>query len=336
MIWLLFYISATKPKPEMIQVPVPEDLNNSSKSTMDGPWSEAVASGNNGVQQPIVSDESLHSDDNGMTLEEFIQYLKSKGRKGLQAEYAEIKCQPPSGTFDISRQRSNQCKNRYTDVLSFDHSRVVVSLDESDPFSTDYINANFVDGYKQKNAFISTQGPLPKTFADFWRMVWEQEVHVIVMTTRVVERGRLKCGQYWPQDDQGSLECGNFKLTNNGVEHFKDYIITSLALNNTKVCHDYSPFRVWYFSLNSDASFFPLQTGITREVTHMQFCSWPDYGCPPSALAMLDFRDRVREQQAKAVSGLGTLWKGHPLGPPIVVSIHTFSLSCLIYREQRY
>lgn len=87
------------------------------------------------------------------------------------------------------RLRANQSKNRYTDVLCYDHSRVCLSLVDGDPTS-DYINANFVDGYKQKNAFISTQGPLPKTCGDFWRMIWEQQTLVIVMTTRY---SRLFC-----------------------------------------------------------------------------------------------------------------------------------------------
>lgn len=83
------------------------------------------------------------------------------------------------------RLRANQSKNRYTDVLCYDHSRVCLSQIDGDATS-DYINANFVDGYKQKNAFISTQGPLPKTCGDFWRMIWEQQTLVIVMTTRQV------------------------------------------------------------------------------------------------------------------------------------------------------
>ncbi len=86
---------------------------------------------------------------------------------------------------------SRQVKNRYTDVLCFDHSRVTLK----DSARGDYINANFVDGYKQPRAFISAQGPLPKTFEDFWQMVWEQKVLVVVMTTRAVERHRTKCGQ---------------------------------------------------------------------------------------------------------------------------------------------
>lgn len=53
--------------------------------------------------------------------------------------------------------KANQPKNRYTDVLCYDHSRVELSIIDNDP-NSDYINANYVDGYKQKHAFISSQG----------------------------------------------------------------------------------------------------------------------------------------------------------------------------------
>jgi protein tyrosine phosphatase len=58
----------------------------------------------------------------------------------------------------LSRLPSNLAKNRYTDVLCYDHSRVLLSQTDPDDPTTDYINANYVDGYKQKNAFICTQG----------------------------------------------------------------------------------------------------------------------------------------------------------------------------------
>jgi len=118
-------------------------------------------------------------------------------------------------------------------VLCFDHTRVVLTPEcESE---SDYINANYVDGYKQKNAFISTQGPLPRTYGDFWKMVWEQTCVIIVMATRAIERGRTKCGQYWPPDVGSSVVHEGFKIENKEVESNADFAITRLNLVNLKV-----------------------------------------------------------------------------------------------------
>lgn len=239
-------------------------------------------------------DDSLHCDiSQGTTLEQFVEMVRTKGRLGLIQDYAEIRSRMPEGSFNHARQLANSPKNRYTDVLCYDHSRVLLSQIDGDA-SSDYINANFVDGYKQKNAFISTQGPLPKTAGDFWRMIWEQQALVVVMTTRVVERGRNKCGQYWEPTEGGTATFGNFSVTTTSVEQQPDYTISTLQLTNQK-------------------------TEESREVSHFQFTSWPDYGVPHSAMAMLDFLEKVRQQQAKMVARLGDTWAGHPRGPPIVV-----------------
>ncbi|CAG0884932.1 unnamed protein product [Darwinula stevensoni] len=151
-----------------------------------------------------------------MNMEQLLEHVKSHGKAGLYAEYAELKSSSLFGSFEVSRSRPNVCKNRYTDVLCYDHSRVVLEKQEADPHS-DYINANFVNGYKQEKAFIFTQGPLPRTFSDFWHMIWEQ------------------------------------------------------------------------------------QGGETREVIHLQFTSWPDYGVPQSAAAMLGFLAHIRSQRAHSI-----------------------------------
>lgn len=99
------------------------------------------------------------------TIEQIVDMVRGMGRKGLLKEYAEIRARQPDGTFDHAKLRSNLIKNRYTDVLCYDHSRVVLSHDPTDDDPTnDYINANFVDGYKQKNAYISTQGEHSMSF----------------------------------------------------------------------------------------------------------------------------------------------------------------------------
>ncbi|XP_071627189.1 tyrosine-protein phosphatase non-receptor type 9 [Temnothorax longispinosus] len=240
-------------------------------------------------------DDSLHGDPGlqAVTMEQFIADMHSRGRAGLIEEYAEIRQRPPDGSFNNAKLRSNQSKNRYTDVLCYDHSRVCLSQIDGDPTS-DYINANFVDGYKQKNAFISTQGPLPKTCGDFWRMVWEQQTLVVVMTTRVVERGRTKCAQYWGPEPGDEVQAGGFTVTTLEVDTNPDYTVSMLLLTNNK-------------------------TDETREVCHMRYTVWPDYGVPQSAKALLQFLSLVRQQQSKLLASRGDTWAGHPRGPPIIV-----------------
>ncbi|XP_034939703.1 tyrosine-protein phosphatase non-receptor type 9 isoform X2 [Chelonus insularis] len=240
-------------------------------------------------------DDSLHGDlgVQALTMEQLIEAIHSRGRDGLVAEYTEIRQRQPDGTFNNAKLKQNQPKNRYTDVLCYDHSRVCLSQVEGDA-TTDYINANFVDGYKQKNAFISTQGPLPKTCGDFWRMIWEQQTLVVVMTTRVIERGRTKCAQYWGPEPGDEVSAGGFTVTTLDVETNPDYTISMLLLTNNK-------------------------TEETREVCHMLYTAWPDYGVPQSATALLQFLSLVRQQQTKMLANRGDTWAGHPRGPPIVV-----------------
>ncbi|XP_050087061.1 tyrosine-protein phosphatase non-receptor type 9 isoform X1 [Anopheles aquasalis] len=253
------------------------------------------------TENPPSSASSGFSDDDSLagaegdpkTIEQIVQMVRERGKVGLIREYAEIKARAPDGTFTHAKLKNNLAKNRYTDVLCYDHSRVVLSQEDDDP-ATDYINANFVDGYKQKNAYISTQGPLPKTSYDFWRMVWEQHCLLIVMTTRVMERSRAKCGQYWEPVEGGVAEYGFYHIRTLSIETNEDYTVVELEIRNTK-------------------------TDEVRCVSHWQFTSWPDYGVPSSAKAMLNFLQRAREKQAEMVRSLGDLWAGHPRGPPIVV-----------------
>ncbi|XP_059622784.1 tyrosine-protein phosphatase non-receptor type 9 [Phlebotomus argentipes] len=270
----------------------PQPLSDGATGQISELWSENPPSS---ASSGFSDDDSLAgTEGDARTIEQIVQMVRERGRQGLVQEYLDIRSRAPEGTFTNARLRNNLAKNRYTDVLCYDHSRVVLSQEEEEDPSSDYINANFVDGYRQKNAYISTQGPLPKTANDFWRMVWEQHCLVIVMTTRVMERGRIKCGQYWDTAEGNANEFGQFRIRTVSVDTKEDYTVASLELTNTK-------------------------TEESRNVSHWQFTSWPDYGVPASAMAMLNFLQRVREQQAKMVKALGDTWAGHPRGPPIVV-----------------
>ena len=256
-------------------------------------------------QRPMSSEEEdmfeniadSNGIDSGMSLDEFIEHVRMKGRKGLYDEYAEIKARAPSGTFNHARSFENAAKNRYTDVLCYDHSRVLLNPEDNETKS-DYINANYVDGYRQSKAFVFSQGPLPRTFVDFWQLIWEQKVMVIVMTTKTVERHRTKCGQYWPETEEESLIIGEnkFLVTATNIENYDDYVVTHMDLKDE-------------------------HSGDIRKVIHFQFVSWPDYGVPDSALSMLTFLQRVREKQAELTSQIveAGKWSGHDLGPPMVI-----------------
>ncbi|KAM9792485.1 tyrosine-protein phosphatase non-receptor type 9 [Neosynchiropus ocellatus] len=231
----------------------------------------------------------------GLSVHELVEYVKRKKKKGIYQEYEEIRKEPPAGTFDYSKKLSNQIKNRYSDVLCLDQSRVrLCQLCDDEDETADYINASFMDGYKRSNAYIATQGPLPKTFGDFWRMVWEQMVLIIVMTTRVVERGRVKCGQYWPLEEGRTEQHGHFLIRNTHIQVFQDFKLSFLELYNT-------------------------QSGEKRDVCHYLYVSWPDFGVPKSASAMLDFREHVLQRRDAAVKSLGSSWTGPPGGPPVIV-----------------
>ncbi|KAG7263533.1 hypothetical protein CRUP_013089 [Coryphaenoides rupestris] len=231
----------------------------------------------------------------GMSVNDLVEHVKRRKKKGIYQEYEEIRKEPPAGTFDYSKKLANQIKNRYSDVLCLDQSRVrLCELCDDEDETSDYINASFMDGYKRGNAYIATQGPLPKTFEDFWRMVWEQMVLLIVMTTRVVERGRVKCGQYWPLEESRTEQHGYFLVRNTQIQGFQDFKLSHLELYNT-------------------------QTGETREISHYLYVSWPDFGVPKCASAMLDFREHVQQRQEAAVRSLGPSWTGPPGGPPVVV-----------------
>ncbi|KAG8593566.1 hypothetical protein GDO81_000878 [Engystomops pustulosus] len=243
---------------------------------------------------PADMEQSIHiPEEGGMTVLGLVQHVKRMKKRGIFQEYEEIRKEPPVGTFDVSKKPYNQAKNRYSDVLCLDQSRVKLGPIGTDE-TTDYINASFMDGYKRKYAYIATQGPLPKTYDDFWRMVWEQRVLIIVMTTRVIERGRIKCGQYWPLEAGRSEDSGHFVIRNIHIDLFQDFKLSHLDLFNK-------------------------QTNESRSVAHYQYMSWPDFGVPKSASAMLDFRAQVKQHQAMAVQALGSEWTGHPAGPPIVI-----------------
>uniref|UniRef100_A0A3P9I6Z7 protein-tyrosine-phosphatase n=1 Tax=Oryzias latipes TaxID=8090 RepID=A0A3P9I6Z7_ORYLA len=183
----------------------------------------------------------------------------------LSTKYRTEKIYPTN----VGEREENVKKNRYKDILPFDHSRVKLSFKTTNQ-DTDYINANFIKGMDGPKAYIATQGPLPNTVIDFWRMNWEYNVAVIVMACREFEMGRKKCERYFPLPGEEAMSFGPFRISCELEQARTDYFIRTLALQYENE---------------------------TRRITQFHYMNWPDHDVPSSFDSILDMIGLMREYQ---------------------------------------
>ncbi|XP_053814215.1 tyrosine-protein phosphatase non-receptor type 1 isoform X1 [Vidua chalybeata] len=196
------------------------------------------------------------------------------------AIYQDIRHEASDFPCKVAKHPRNKNRNRYRDVSPFDHSRI--KLNQGD---NDYINASLIKMEEAQRSYILTQGPLPNTCGHFWEMVWEQKSRGVVMLNRVMEKGSVKCAQYWPRKEEKEMffEDTNLKLTLISEDIKSYYTVRQLELEN-------------------------LATQETREILHFHYTTWPDFGVPESPASFLNFLFKVRES--------GSLSPGH--GPVVV------------------
>ncbi|XP_074928402.1 receptor-type tyrosine-protein phosphatase T isoform X4 [Chelonoidis abingdonii] len=196
-------------------------------------------------------------------LQHITQMKRGQGY-GFKEEYEALP-EGQTASWDTAKEDENRNKNRYGNIISYDHSRVRLQLLDGDPHS-DYINANYIDGYHRPRHYIATQGPMQETVKDFWRMIWQENSASVVMVTNLVEVGRVKCVRYWPDDTE---IYGDIKVTLIETEPLAEYVIRTFTVQK-KGYHE------------------------IREIRQFHFTSWPDHGVPCYATGLLGFVRQVK------------------------------------------
>ncbi|XP_054617384.1 receptor-type tyrosine-protein phosphatase beta [Dunckerocampus dactyliophorus] len=187
----------------------------------------------------------------------------------LSEEFEDLKDVGRNQTMDVSRLPENRAKNRYNNILPYDSTRVKLSCLDDDPCS-DYINASYVPGHNFRREYIATQGPLPGTKDEFWRMVWEHGVHAVIMVTQCVEKGRVKCEQYWPAHKE-ALYYGELVVQMTSESVLPEWTVRE-------------------FRITSESG-----GGLARLLRHFHFTVWPDHGVPDSTHSLVQFVMTVRD-----------------------------------------
>ncbi|XP_062618540.1 receptor-type tyrosine-protein phosphatase T-like isoform X4 [Saccostrea cucullata] len=224
------------------------------------------SSGTDGDSEPVYGNVGLCTIV-PVKVEDLWDYVKANKineAEGLKREYRLI----PAGltaSCEIAKKTENKDKNRYGNIIAYDHSRVILKPVNGD-IHDDYTNANFIEGYKKPKAYIAAQGPTKSTMNDIWRMVWEEKSKTVIMLTNPTETGKKKCEQYWP-DAGETKEYAGIKVKQVSIESLPDFSIRT-------------------FHIQKD--------GENRTIKQFHYTTWPDHGVPRFGHSLLLMRQKIR------------------------------------------
>ncbi|XP_014663978.1 PREDICTED: receptor-type tyrosine-protein phosphatase kappa-like [Priapulus caudatus] len=212
---------------------------------------------------------------NPIKVEDLLDYvLASKATGALQQEYDAV---PYGQVYTWKEASQHRWCNRYANIVAYDHSRVILHpIVDDDTLHIDYINANYISGYKQPRQFIATQGPTMRTFDMFWEMVWQECSSTVVMLSNLVERGKEKCEKYWPDKSDVYKE---IEVRSSSVKDMGHYIVRTFTIK----------------------AFLP--KAVAKEVKQFHFTAWPDHGVPADPQPLLRMLEEVRSDQLANAAG---------------------------------
>nr|XP_015286745.1 PREDICTED: phosphatidylinositol phosphatase PTPRQ isoform X1 [Macaca fascicularis] len=217
-----------------------------------------------------LKDERLTRPISKKSFLQHVEELCTNNNLKFQEEFSEL----PKFLQDLSSTDAdlpwNRAKNRFPNIKPYNNNRVKLIADASVPGS-DYINASYISGYLCPNEFIATQGPLPGTVGDFWRMVWETGAKTLVMLTQCFEKGRIRCHQYWPEDNKPVTVFGDIVITKLMEDVQIDWTIRDLKIERHGDC---------------------------MTVQQCNFTAWPEHGVPENSAALIHFVKLVRASRA--------------------------------------
>ncbi|XP_057710524.1 receptor-type tyrosine-protein phosphatase beta isoform X2 [Corythoichthys intestinalis] len=219
------------------------------------------------IAQTRVSMCGVRSPVKASHFESHVSKLREDAGVLMSEEFEDLKDVGRSQTVEVSRAPENRGKNRYNNILPYDSTRVKLSCPDDDSCS-DYINASYVPGCNSRREYVATQGPLPATKDDFWRMLWEHGVRAVVMVTQCVEKGRVKCDRYWPAHRE-TLFYGRLAVRTTSESVFPEWTVRDFRISS--------------------------ESGAARAVRHFHFTAWPDHGVPDGTRSLVRFVRTVRD-----------------------------------------
>ncbi|XP_067666941.1 uncharacterized protein [Haliotis asinina] len=194
----------------------------------------------------------------------YVEHTKRSG--GFTEQCYELPCGKLS-PCDVAELPENVWKNRYSNILPYDHCRVKLSPIPNIRGS-DYINASYINGYGETRTFVATQGPYGDVIPDFWRMLWEIDASKIIMLTNCVENRKAKCEKYWPDFGQPGSDYGDAHVQCVAEEELMDYTVRT-------------------FSVHREAE-------LPRKLKQYHFTAWPDKAVPQDIGTLVDFHRMVK------------------------------------------